>query len=197
MITPGRKALSLDDCGRALHGVFYLPQVCVERVQLQVRLRQYGQVILYLVGLGPEVLKLGHRGLGTHVPQPYLLHALPDAHGLDVELVHVFARAGHLPLVSEDLPVPVPPGVHGLPVAGRFRPLLCRCGEPSQQKAIVNALGQLDWDDLDEMDDIIYNNIPFDMETTKITDLHPDIFAWLNFLDLNILIVKNIDNLIF
>ena len=45
------------------------------------------------------------------------------------------------------------------------------------------------WDDLDEMDEIIYRNIPADMKTTKITDLHPNIFQWLSILDINIVIV--------
>ena len=45
------------------------------------------------------------------------------------------------------------------------------------------------WEDLDRMDDIIYMNIPGMMKTKKITDMHPDIFAWLDFLDVNILII--------
>lgn len=46
-----------------------------------------------------------------------------------------------------------------------------------------------DWDDLEKMDEIIYNNIPFDMETTKIDELHPNIFAWLEILDINVVVI--------
>ncbi|MFT4601486.1 MAG: lipoprotein-releasing system permease protein [Arenicella sp.] len=46
-----------------------------------------------------------------------------------------------------------------------------------------------DWEDLDEMDDIIDLNIPGQLTTQKITEMHPDIFAWLSFLDINILII--------
>lgn len=45
------------------------------------------------------------------------------------------------------------------------------------------------WDDLEQMDEIIDMNIPGELTTKKITDMHPDIFAWLNFLDVNILII--------
>lgn len=45
------------------------------------------------------------------------------------------------------------------------------------------------WDDLDRMDEIIDMNIPGMLKTKKITDMHPDIFAWLDFLDVNILII--------
>jgi len=46
-----------------------------------------------------------------------------------------------------------------------------------------------DWDELDNMDEIIDLNIPGQLTTKKITEMHPDIFAWLNFLDINILII--------
>ncbi|MCG8575065.1 MAG: ABC transporter permease [Flavobacteriales bacterium] len=46
-----------------------------------------------------------------------------------------------------------------------------------------------EWEDLEEMDEIIYHQIPAEFDTVKITELHPDIFAWLDFLDLNIAIV--------
>jgi lipoprotein-releasing system permease protein len=46
-----------------------------------------------------------------------------------------------------------------------------------------------DWEDLDQMDEIIDMNIPGLLQTRKITEMHPDIFAWLDFLDLNILII--------
>ena len=45
------------------------------------------------------------------------------------------------------------------------------------------------WDDLDEIDHIIYSEIPFELKTTKITDIYVEIFAWLNFLDMNIAVV--------
>lgn len=45
------------------------------------------------------------------------------------------------------------------------------------------------WDELDNMDEIIDLNIPGQLTTKKITEMHPDIFAWLNFLDINILII--------
>lgn len=45
------------------------------------------------------------------------------------------------------------------------------------------------WEDLEQMDDMIYNNIPYDFQSQKITDLNPEIFAWLDFLDMNILII--------
>ncbi|MCB9225202.1 MAG: FtsX-like permease family protein [Crocinitomicaceae bacterium] len=46
-----------------------------------------------------------------------------------------------------------------------------------------------DWDDLDKMDEIIDMNIPGLLQTKKITEMHPDIFAWLDFLDVNIIII--------
>ena len=45
------------------------------------------------------------------------------------------------------------------------------------------------WDDLDKMDSIIYHEIPFELKTTKITDLYVEIFSWLNFLDMNIAVI--------
>lgn len=45
------------------------------------------------------------------------------------------------------------------------------------------------WDDLAEMDDIIYEEIPFDMKSKKITDLYPQIFKWLQFLNIDIVIM--------
>ncbi|MGV6861736.1 MAG: ABC transporter permease [Putridiphycobacter sp.] len=45
------------------------------------------------------------------------------------------------------------------------------------------------WDDLDKMDDIIYNTIPFELQSSKITDLNPEIFNWLGFLDMNIAVI--------
>lgn len=45
------------------------------------------------------------------------------------------------------------------------------------------------WEDLDKMDDIIYNSIPFELESKKITDINPEIFNWLGFLDMNIAVI--------
>lgn len=45
------------------------------------------------------------------------------------------------------------------------------------------------WDALDDMDEIVSNEIPFDMKTTTITDLHPEIFKWLKFLNIDIIII--------
>ncbi|MBI3136426.1 MAG: ABC transporter permease [Bacteroidetes bacterium] len=45
------------------------------------------------------------------------------------------------------------------------------------------------WSDLAEMDDIIYNEIPVDMKTTKITAVYPEIFKWLKFLNIDIIII--------
>jgi lipoprotein-releasing system permease protein len=46
-----------------------------------------------------------------------------------------------------------------------------------------------EWDDLEKMDNIIDMNIPGLLQTRTITEMHPDIFAWLDFLDVNILII--------
>ncbi len=45
------------------------------------------------------------------------------------------------------------------------------------------------WNDLDKIDDIIYSEIPFELKTTKITDIYVEIFAWLDFLDMNIAVI--------
>lgn len=45
------------------------------------------------------------------------------------------------------------------------------------------------WKDLDLLDSIIYQDIPFELKTTKVTDLYIEIFAWLNFLDMNIIVI--------
>lgn len=46
-----------------------------------------------------------------------------------------------------------------------------------------------DWKDLEKLNEIIYEEIPYDLKTTPITEMHRDIFAWLDLLDMNILIV--------
>ncbi len=46
-----------------------------------------------------------------------------------------------------------------------------------------------EWKDLETIDQLINEEIPFDLKTTPITEMHPDIFAWLELLDMNILIV--------
>ena len=46
-----------------------------------------------------------------------------------------------------------------------------------------------DWNDLNKIDDIIYDEIPFELKTSKITDLYSEIFSWLSFLDMNIIVI--------
>ncbi|WP_027420473.1 ABC transporter permease [Crocinitomix catalasitica] len=46
-----------------------------------------------------------------------------------------------------------------------------------------------EWDDLTKLNEIVYETIPYDMKTTEITETHRDIFAWLDLLDMNILII--------
>ncbi len=46
-----------------------------------------------------------------------------------------------------------------------------------------------DWEDLDKIDEIIYREVPFELKTTKITELYSEIFSWLNFLDMNIIVI--------
>jgi len=45
------------------------------------------------------------------------------------------------------------------------------------------------WDDLQKANTIVYENIPYEYHSQPITDLHPEIFAWLDFLDMNIAII--------
>ena len=45
-----------------------------------------------------------------------------------------------------------------------------------------------DWHDLDETNDYIYNEIPL-LDTEKITEVHPEIFKWLQFLDIDMIII--------
>lgn len=45
------------------------------------------------------------------------------------------------------------------------------------------------WEDLQKANSIIYENIPFEYHSQPITELHPEIFAWLDFLDMNIAII--------
>lgn len=46
-----------------------------------------------------------------------------------------------------------------------------------------------EWKDLEDMNSLVYNEIPYDLKTTPITEMHRDIFAWLDLLDMNILII--------
>jgi len=46
-----------------------------------------------------------------------------------------------------------------------------------------------DWEDLDNLNELIIDEIPYNLKTTEITEMHRDIFAWLDLLDLNILII--------
>jgi len=45
------------------------------------------------------------------------------------------------------------------------------------------------WDDLQKANSIVYENIPYEYHSQPITELHPEIFAWLGFLDMNIAII--------
>lgn len=46
-----------------------------------------------------------------------------------------------------------------------------------------------DWKHLDDMDEIITNELPYDLKTKKITDMYPEIFKWLKFLNIDIIII--------
>ena len=46
-----------------------------------------------------------------------------------------------------------------------------------------------DWEKLNQMNENIYFEVPFELKTTKITDLYSEIFSWLNFLDMNIIVI--------
>lgn len=45
------------------------------------------------------------------------------------------------------------------------------------------------WSDLEKMDELIYFNIPGHLTTQTIVEMYPDIFAWLDFLDVNIVLI--------
>ncbi|MBD3637385.1 MAG: FtsX-like permease family protein [Crocinitomicaceae bacterium] len=45
------------------------------------------------------------------------------------------------------------------------------------------------WEDLDQMDEIIDLNIPVTLGTEKITERHTNIFSWLDLLDMNVIII--------
>jgi lipoprotein-releasing system permease protein len=45
------------------------------------------------------------------------------------------------------------------------------------------------WEDLKKLNTTIYEEIPYDLKTSEITEMHKDIFAWLDLLDLNIIII--------
>jgi len=46
-----------------------------------------------------------------------------------------------------------------------------------------------EWSDLKQINSIIYENIPYEYQSQPITELHPEMFAWLDFLDMNIAII--------
>ncbi len=46
-----------------------------------------------------------------------------------------------------------------------------------------------DFDKLEEMDEKVYQNIPFFTQTRNVKDLNPEIFNWLEMLDLNVYII--------
>lgn len=45
------------------------------------------------------------------------------------------------------------------------------------------------YNDLGKMDDLIYENIPYEYKTTPITEKHSEIFSWLKFQDINVIII--------
>lgn len=46
-----------------------------------------------------------------------------------------------------------------------------------------------EWEDLQKINDLVYNETPIDLRTTTIVEMHRDIFSWLDLLDMNILII--------
>ncbi|MCD4681324.1 MAG: ABC transporter permease [Bacteroidales bacterium] len=46
-----------------------------------------------------------------------------------------------------------------------------------------------DFNDLDIIRDIVYNTIPYDLNSNSIQDLHPEIFDWLELQDMNVIII--------
>ena len=59
--------------------------------------------------------------------------------------------------------------------------------EESQASGLEVILS--DYQSLMEMDMILYNKIPHQMNTTTITSLYPDIFGWLELQDMNVIII--------
>jgi len=45
------------------------------------------------------------------------------------------------------------------------------------------------WDDLEKANELVYHQIPYELKTTTIKEMHRDIFSWLELLDMNILII--------
>ncbi|MCI5059005.1 MAG: FtsX-like permease family protein, partial [Flavobacteriales bacterium] len=45
------------------------------------------------------------------------------------------------------------------------------------------------FEDLEKIDDLLYGKIDYDLNTTKITDKHREIFGWLDLLDMNVYVV--------
>ena len=45
------------------------------------------------------------------------------------------------------------------------------------------------WDDLEKANELVYQQIPYELKTTTIKEMHRDIFSWLELLDMNILII--------
>lgn len=46
-----------------------------------------------------------------------------------------------------------------------------------------------DFNDLDKMSEYVYENIPYDLDSRNIKQINPQIFDWLNLLDLNVFII--------
>lgn len=53
-----------------------------------------------------------------------------------------------------------------------------------------------DYNDLDKLDEIIYNNIGMELNSIKITDKHRDIFGWLELQDWNVVIIISLMTLV-
>jgi lipoprotein-releasing system permease protein len=45
------------------------------------------------------------------------------------------------------------------------------------------------WEDLETAELLVQNNVPYELKTTSIKEMHRDIFSWLDLLDMNILII--------
>jgi len=59
--------------------------------------------------------------------------------------------------------------------------------EPNQVGGFEINLGS--FEDLERMDQIIYENIPFQLKSTTIKQRHSDIFGWLELQDVNVIII--------
>lgn len=49
-----------------------------------------------------------------------------------------------------------------------------------------------DFDDLDQLQESVYNKISYDLNATSIKDNYPQIFDWLNLMDMNVIIILSL-----